>query len=227
MLKKEKVQNMFNNIAGKYDFLNHFLSMGIDFYWRKKAIKLTGMDNKSILLDVACGTGDFSLTAYENGVENIFGSDFSINMIKIFPIKHKKIDGLLTNAAAEYMPYKDSSFSNITVAFGVRNFYNIPQAFNEFLRILTPNGKVTVLEFQLPKNIIIRKLYVFYFNKILPFLGGVISGDFSAYKYLPDSVKEFDEKVNLVDMFNKAGFSKISKTELTFGVVQVVIAEKS
>ena len=127
---------------------------------------------------------------------------------------------------AENMPIKDESVTNITVAFGVRNFYDIQQGFNSFHRILKNNGKATVLEFSLPSNPLFRWLYKFYFKKILPVAGGIISGDKEAYQYLPKSVEEFDEKVDISSLLKNSGFEEIKRYNLTFGIVQVVIAQK-
>lgn len=224
--KKVKVKKMFDNIAGRYDFLNHLLSFGLDFYWRKKALKLSGLNSDSILLDVACGTGDVAIQAKKMGVQKIYGADFSYNMLSLFDKKANWIDGNLVQMVAEKIPFKDESVTNITVAFGVRNFYDIQEGFNSFYRILSPAGKATIIEFRMPSNKIVKALYKFYFKNILPILGGIISGDKAAYTYLPDSVEEFDEKINLEILLKNSGFSKIKKYNLTFGTVQVVIAAK-
>jgi demethylmenaquinone methyltransferase/2-methoxy-6-polyprenyl-1,4-benzoquinol methylase len=224
--KKKQVKNIFDNIAGRYDFLNHFLSFGLDFYWRKKALKLTGLNSESILLDVACGTGDVAIQAKKMGVQKIYGADFSYNMLKLFEKKSEWVDGHLVQMVAEKIPFKDESVTNITVAFGVRNFYDIQEGFNSFFRILKPNGKATVIEFRMPSNKIIKSIYRFYFKKILPVLGGIISGDKAAYTYLPDSVEEFDEKINLEKLLSSSGFKEIKKYNFTFQTVQVVIAQK-
>ncbi len=224
--KKKLVKKMFDNIAGRYDFLNHFLSFGLDFYWRKKALKLTGLNSDSILLDIACGTGDVAIQAKKMGVQKIFGADFSYNMLSLFDKKSQWIDGHLVQMVAEHIPFKNDSFTNITVAFGVRNFYDIQQGFNSFFRVLKPKGKATVIEFRMPSNKFFKSVYRFYFKKILPVLGGIISGDKAAYTYLPESVEEFDEKVDLTVLLNNAGFRKIEKYNFTFKTVQVLIAEK-
>ncbi len=224
--KKTQVRRIFDSISLRYDFLNHFLSAGVDFYWRKKAIQFSGMSPKTKLLDIACGTGDFAITAKKFGVEKIIGADLSFNMLSLFNKKADWINGKIVETVAEHLPFKDESFTNITVAFGVRNFYNIPQAFSSFHRILSFKGKVTVLEFRLPKNIPVRNFYLFYFNKVLPFIGRIVSKDNEAYTYLPESVGEFDKKVDLIKVFREAGFSNVEKHSLTFGIVQVVIAQK-
>ncbi|HOP51144.1 MAG TPA: bifunctional demethylmenaquinone methyltransferase/2-methoxy-6-polyprenyl-1,4-benzoquinol methylase UbiE [Ignavibacteriales bacterium] len=226
MQKKIFVRQIFENIAKKYDFLNRLLSFGFDIYWRNKAVKLTKFNEPSKVLDIACGTGDFSIAAKKKYNLNIFAADYSINMLRLYKQKKSYIKDKLTQLVAEYLPFKQNSFDNIIVAFGVRNFYDIEKAFREFYNVLKPNGKVTILEFSLPKNIFIRALYITYFKKVLPFIGGIISGNFSAYKYLPDSVEEFDKKINLVDLLKKANFSKVEKYYFTFGIVQCIIAEK-
>ena len=224
--KKTQVKKIFDNIAGKYDFLNHFLSLGLDFYWRKKALQLTGLSSDSILLDVACGTGDVAIQAKKMGVRKIYGADFSHNMLSLFDKKSNWIDGHLVQMVAEKIPFKNDSVTNITVAFGVRNFYDIQEGFNSFYRILKQNGKATVIEFRMPSNKIIKSIYRFYFKNILPVLGGIISGDKAAYTYLPDSVEEFDNKVNLTSLLTNSGFREIKKYNFTFGTVQVLIAQK-
>jgi demethylmenaquinone methyltransferase/2-methoxy-6-polyprenyl-1,4-benzoquinol methylase len=224
--KKLQVKRIFDNIAYRYDFLNHFLSFGLDFYWRKKALRLTCLNSDSILLDIACGTGDVAIQARKMGVQIIYGADFSYNMLRLFDEKSNWIDGHLLQIVAENIPLKNETVTNITVAFGVRNFYDIQEGFNSFHRVLKPNGKATVVEFRMPSNKIIKGVYRFYFKNILPFLGGIISGDKAAYTYLPDSVEEFDEKINLTSLLTNSGFREVKKYNLTFGTVQVLIAQK-
>ena len=198
----------------------------MDFYWRKKAIKLSKMSPDSVLLDLACGTGDFAITAKNSGVQKIFGGDLSYNMLSLFGKKADWINGRMLETVAEHLPFQKDSFTNITVAFGVRNFYDIPTAFKEFNRVLANKGKATVLEFRLPENKLVRNFYMLYFNKILPLIGRIISSNQEAYTYLPESVGEFDKKVDLVKIFSDCGFANVKKYSLTFGLVQVVIAEK-
>ncbi|OGU50182.1 MAG: ubiquinone biosynthesis methyltransferase UbiE, partial [Ignavibacteria bacterium GWC2_36_12] len=182
--------------------------------------------SESILLDVACGTGDVAITARKMGIENIFGADYSHNMLTLFNKKSSWIKGRNIQMVAENFPLKDECITNITVAFGVRNFYDIQKAFNSFYKVLKNGGKVTILEFRMPANVIFKFLYKFYFKKILPLIGGLISGEKEAYKYLPASVEEFDEKIKLPELLGNSGFEKIEVHNLTFGITQVVIATK-
>ena len=224
--KKNQVKNIFDSIAFKYDFLNHLLSFGVDKYWRKKALRLSKINSDSILLDIACGTGDVAIEAKKLGVIKIYGADFSHNMLQLF---NKKCDWIIGNSVqmvAENIPLKKESITNITVAFGVRNFYNIQQGFNSFYDVLTKNGKATIIEFRMPSNFLFKRLYKFYFKKILPLIGGIVSGNKEAYNYLPNSVEEFDEKIDLPVLLKNSGFRLVEKYTLTFGIVQVVIAQK-
>ncbi|MCF8260758.1 MAG: bifunctional demethylmenaquinone methyltransferase/2-methoxy-6-polyprenyl-1,4-benzoquinol methylase UbiE [Melioribacteraceae bacterium] len=226
MDKRTQVKRIFDTISPKYDFLNHFLSAGVDFYWRKKALTLTKFEPNSVLLDVACGTGDFAIEAKKHNVQIIYGADLSANMLQIFSDKMAAIKGRTVQSVAEAMPFKDSSFSNITVAFGVRNFYDILEGFKSFYRLLRESGKVTILEFRLPKSKLVRGFYMFYFNRVLPAIGRLISKDNEAYTYLPESVSEFDKNIDLKELLHEAGFTNIEYHSLTFGLVQVVIAQK-
>lgn len=226
MNKKTQVKRIFDTISYRYDLLNHLLSAGIDFYWRKKALKLTGINPEASLLDIACGTGDFAIAAKKFNVTKIIGGDLSLNMLQLFNKKKDWSHGNTLQMIAEQIPIKNDRFTNITVAFGVRNFYDIKKGFEEFHRVLKQNGKVTILEFRLPENKLLKNLYLFYFNKILPLIGRLISKDKEAYTYLPESVYEFDTKISLNNLLAETGFKNIKNHSLTFGIVQVVIGEK-
>lgn len=224
--KKEEVKKIFDSIAWRYDFLNHLLSFGMDIYWRRKALELSELTPDGILLDVACGTGDVAIEARKQGVRNIFGADFSFNMLKLFEKKSTWIKSRMLQMVAENIPLKDDSVTNIAVAFGVRNFYDIQAGFDSFYRILKNGGKATIIEFRLPSNPVFKSLYKFYFKKVLPGVGGIISGDQEAYKYLPRSVEEFDEKINMTELLKNSGFKRIDIYPMTMGIVQIVIATK-
>jgi demethylmenaquinone methyltransferase/2-methoxy-6-polyprenyl-1,4-benzoquinol methylase len=225
--KKNQVKRIFDSISARYDFLNHFFSAGIDYYWRKKALKLTGISSESKLLDVACGTGDVAIEAMKNhGVKKIVGADLSLNMLKLFETKAPAVKGKTVQCVAENLPFKNEAFTNITVAFGVRNFYDIKESFKSFKRVLSEKGKVTVIEFRMPRNKIIKKLFDFYFAKVITKVGRAVSKDPQAYDYFQESVHEFDRTINLPALFKEAGFSHVEYYSLTLGIVQVVIAEK-
>lgn len=227
MNKKDKIRAMFDAIASKYDFLNRFLSFGLDIYWRKKCLKLIAPIQSKNILDAACGTGDFSIEAIKQGAKSIFGCDLSLTMLKLFNQKTPLSKGRLIQSIAENLPYKKESFDLALVAFGVRNFFNIEKAFQSFYSILKNNGKAVILEFGLPQNKFISFFYKFYFLNILPKIGAIISGNKTAYSYLPESVKEFNKNTNLYRELRRAGFNKINKFEITFGAVQIFIAEKN
>jgi len=224
--KKKAIKRIFDSIAFRYDLLNHLLSFGLDFYWRKKALKLSSLNDYSKLLDVACGTGDFAIAARKMGVGNILGADFSKKMLKLFTKKSSWISGRTIQMVAENIPIKNESVTNIIVAFGVRNFYDIEEGFKSFHRILASEGQVTILEFRMPENNFLKRVYKLYFRKVLPFVGGIISGDKEAYEYLPSSVEEFDEKIDMTGMLIMAGFKNVISKSLTFGTVQVIISTK-
>jgi demethylmenaquinone methyltransferase/2-methoxy-6-polyprenyl-1,4-benzoquinol methylase len=226
MEKKEQVKRIFDSISYRYDLLNHLLSLGIDKYWRKKALKIGTLDKDSKLLDVACGTGDFAIEAEKYGIEKAAGADLSFEMLREYNRKSERSRGMTVQCVAEYLPFKDKSFTHITVAFGVRNFYNLLEGFKSFHKVLEFNGRVIILEFSLPKNPFIKRIYLFYFNHILPFIGKIISKDREAYTYLPESVNYFDVNVDLEELLAEAGFKHILRTNLTFGIVQVITADK-
>ncbi len=226
MNKQKKVKIIFDDISKRYDFLNHLLSVGIDFYWRKKALKLSKIQKDAVLLDIACGTGDFAIAAHKLGIRKIIGADLSLKMLNLFKKKADWITGKEVQTVAEFLPFKSESFTNITVAFGVRNFYDIQKGFDEFFRILKSDGKATILEFRLPSNKLLKAVYLFYFKKLLPLIGNLISKSNEAYKYLPESVDEFYNNVNLSILLKNSGFSNIEVSSLTFGIVQIVIASK-
>jgi demethylmenaquinone methyltransferase/2-methoxy-6-polyprenyl-1,4-benzoquinol methylase len=202
MAKKEAVQGIFNDIAPSYDRLNHFLSLNIDKKWRRKAIRCLQGNDKGKLLDVACGTGDFSIAASQAGVSRIIGIDISEKMLEIGRKKVEaaglaaKID--LRYGDSERMEFADETFDAVTVAFGVRNFEHLEIGLKEMYRVLKQEGKVVILEFSMPRYFPMRQLYRFYFRHILPLVGGWISGNKGAYVYLPESVSRFPQGNDIV-----------------------------
>lgn len=219
---KDKVKTMFNNIAGRYDFFNHFFSLGIDRKWRKKSIQKFH-DTTGIVLDVATGTADMAIhLCKRNKSIKIKGIDISENMLNIGKEKvkrHNFNDRVeLLKADSENIPFPDNFFDGAMVAFGVRNFSDLEKGLFEIHRVIKPSGLFVVLEFSKPDNSIIKFIYSFYFNKIMPLAAGLFSKDKKAYKYLPATVKTFPEKNDFVFLLEKAGFNNCVYSPQTFGI---------
>ncbi len=228
--KKSQVATMFNNIAHRYDFLNHLLSMGIDKIWRRRAINLIKNIPNPKILDIATGTGDLALAAMRLKPSSIVGLDISEEMLKV---AQKKVDKknlsqtiTLMVGDSENIPFPDNEFDAITVAFGVRNFENLNKGLSEMSRVLKPGGKVVVLEFSNPTQFPIKQIYGFYFKHVLPFWGGLFSKDKAAYTYLPESVKAFPEGVLFEGEMVKANLKPIKSYKQTFGVATIYYGEK-
>jgi len=228
--KKEQVRLMFNNIAGRYDFLNHFLSLGIDKGWRRKLIRQMSRHNPANILDVATGTGDLAIAAAKIQPEKITGIDIAEGMLAIGKLKVEKLhlQNLihLQQADSENIPFADTSFDAVMVAFGVRNFENLAKGLEEMYRVLVPGGYVYILEFSKPQKFPFKQLYGFYFNNILPVLGRIVSRDMSAYTYLPESVGAFPSGQEFTEIMLKAGFTMATSRQLTFGVATLYSARK-
>lgn len=228
--KKEQVEEMFDNIAHRYDFLNHLLSAGIDITWRKKAIRYIGQANPKTILDVASGTGDFAFEALSLKPEKVTGFDLSEGMMKLGRAKAEKLG--VSNVVefvkgdSEQMPFQGNSFDAITVGFGVRNFENIEAGLKEMHRVLKPGGHVAILEASMPQNAIIRSVFSLYFGKIVPFIGSIFSKDNRAYSYLPESVTAFPNGLEFVRILENIGFRNVKWTPLTFGACAFYTMEK-
>ena len=224
-IKQEKVAGMFNSIAAKYDFLNHFLSFNRDKYWRRVAIQILKESNPRVILDVATGTGDFALEALKLNPDRVTGIDISEKMLDLARIKAsgaRKGDKLdFFTGKAEEIPFQNSTFDAAISGFGVRNFANLQAGIREIIRILKPGGHLVILEFSKPKTRIFGTLYSFYFSKILPVVGGWISGIKPAYEYLPESVTAFLEGDHFIHILEESGFENCSCFTLTFGIVSV------
>ncbi len=229
--KKEQVARMFDNISHRYDFLNHFLSLGIDKAWRKKAINLLRSSSPKLLLDVATGTGDFALQALDLKPDKIFGVDISEGMLEVG--KKKLAERGLTDKIellkgdSENLPFEENKFDAVTVAFGVRNFENLEKGLREIYRVLKPGGKLVVLEFSRPRAFPMKQAYNFYFKMVLPKIGGAISSDKSAYTYLPESVEAFPDGADFIRILETIGFKQSQCTTLTFGISSIYTGEKS
>ena len=227
--KKDQVKHMFNMIASKYDFLNHTLSLGMDYVWRKKAIKKI-LNNPKEILDIATGTADFAISAAKHTQANITGIDISDQMIYVGnkKIQQKKLNNRikLSIEDSENLPYLDNSYDAITAGFGVRNFENLEKGLSEIHRVVKKNGYVVILEPSTPKAFPLKQIFSIYFQKILPFIGSLVSKDKSAYSYLPNSVKSFPDGDDFLEILNKQGFSKANYYPLSFGIVSLYVAIK-
>lgn len=228
--KKEQVEEMFDQISGRYDFLNRFLSVGIDKIWRRKAIDELVQTKPKMLLDVAAGTGDFAIEALRLNSEKIIGFDLSEGMLKVFDkkIADKKLGSMIETIKgdSENMPFADNTFDAVTVAFGVRNFENLPKGLSEIYRVLKPGGKLVVLEFSKPAKFPVKQFYNFYFKYILPFWGRLIAKHKTAYTYLPASVQAFPEGKEFLEYLNKSNFKNYKHRPLTFGICSIYTGEK-
>lgn len=228
-----KIQSLFDSIAGDYDRLNHLLSLGIDRTWRHRALKriIDGDDEKRIL-DIACGTGDFSIeiAKHSSPGTSVTGLDLSEGMLKVMRQKIHKA-GLEDRIAAEQgnserMRFDDGTFDRVTIAFGIRNFQDREKALKEILRVLKKGGRLVILELSVPSNAVFRWFYCLYFTKILPLIGGWISGDKAAYRYLPASVLKFPGKEEWMGTMRNCGFSNVDHKAFTFGICRMYTGEK-
>ena len=228
--KKQQVAEMFDNISHKYDFLNHFLSLGIDILWRKKAVKLLKPFAPKTMLDIATGTGDFAIECLILKPHKIVGIDISNGMLEMGKQKLKKkaiVDIIeLVHGDSEKINFNDQTFDAITVAFGVRNFEHLEKGLSEMSRVLKPNGVAAILEFSKPTLFPLKQLYNLYFLKILPALGKKISSDASAYTYLPESVQAFPDGQKMANIIKTCGFKEVTIYTLTGGIASIYLSKK-
>ncbi len=220
--KKEQVRNMFNSIAHRYDFLNHFLSFGVDFYWRRRVLRIVKRLKPATILDIATGTGDLAILAAKAGPEKIIGVDLSASMLEVGKEKvfYKKLSGLIDMQIgdAENLDFEDDSFDLAMVAYGVRNFENLEKGLREIYRVLKPGGAFVVLEFSSPRRFPLKQLYRFYSFRILPVIGRLVSNDASAYTYLPESVAHFPAYEDFLKIMEECGFDDTVYHSLTGGI---------
>lgn len=229
--KKEQIAHMFDDIAGRYDFLNHFMSMGVDVQWRKKTLKLLLPLQPKTILDVATGTGDVAIMAHRMlKPEKIIGIDISEGMLALGREKVAKagLNGTITlqQGDSETISFPDATFDAITAAFGVRNFENLEKGLAEMCRVLKPGGKAVILEFSNPTKAPVKQLYNFYFRYITPLIGKWIARNKAAYSYLPDSVKAFPQGQAMCDILHKVGFQAVTCKTLTFGICSIYCATR-
>ena len=231
MPKKEKIREMFDGIAPSYDRLNHIMSLNVDKVWRRHALKQIVDGTPQRLLDVACGTGDSTISAAVAAAEGsvVTGVDISEGMMALVMDKARKAgvaDRIrLQVADGEALPFADGSFHRVTCAFGIRNFEHKEKGLAEFRRVLCPGGRAVILELSVPQNRVIRWFYDLYFLHVLPWIGGVVSGDKAAYKYLPASVHAFPAPGEFCTMMREAGFSRVSHKALTLGLCRMYVGE--
>ncbi|MGI9166520.1 MAG: class I SAM-dependent methyltransferase [Pyrinomonadaceae bacterium] len=226
-----RVREMFGTIAARYDLLNHLLSGRMDSRWRRlTARKLRGRlpTGPVQILDVACGTGDLSLTLFETGAVRVIGADFCRPMLEVAA---RKLAGCepaipLIEGDAMHLPFLAGSFDGVTIAFGLRNLANAEAGLLEIFRVLKPGSSLAVLEFSKPVVPGFSFLFSLYFTKLLPFLGGLISGSRGAYQYLPDSVARFPDQRELADVMGRVGFAEVEYQNLTGGIAALHLGKR-
>ena len=232
MPRKEKVREMFDNIAPTYDRLNHVLSMNVDKVWRRRALKEIVDGTPQRILDVACGTGDSTISVAEAAAEGsiVTGVDISEGMMAFVKAKADKA-GVgerieLQVADGEALPFSEGTFDRVTCAFGIRNFEHKEKGLEEFLRVLKPGGRAVILELSVPQNRLVRWAYDLYFAHLLPKVGGAVSGDKAAYRYLPDSVHAFPAPSDFCRMLEAAGFRDVRFRTFSFGLCRMYVGER-
>jgi demethylmenaquinone methyltransferase/2-methoxy-6-polyprenyl-1,4-benzoquinol methylase len=221
--KKEYVRKMFAGISRRYDLLNHLLSLGLDKYWRRFAVSKLP---PGYILDVCSGTGDVAIEVSKNN--NVIASDFCYEMLQLCMLKIKDIDKRNISCIqndAENLSFKDGVFDGAIVAFGIRNVADISKALSQMNRVVRKGGRVVILEFSLPENVVFKSIYYIYFQKILPAIGALLSRKKGAYSYLPSSVMAFPRRNEFVGLMKDAGLSKVEYFDLTFGIVTVYAGE--
>ncbi len=227
--KKREVEDMFDNIAPKYDLLNHVLSMKIDVLWRNTLVKMMNEDHPKEILDVATGTGDLAIAVQKGTDAKVVGLDLSQQMLNVGIDKIKKLnlDGEISmqKGDAENLPFENNKFDSVCVAFGVRNFENLEKGLSELRRVVKENKNVYILEFSKVEGFL-APFYMFYFKNILPQIGKLVSKDNRAYSYLPDSVNAFPFGEKMKNILLNAGFKKVEYKKLSLGIATIYKATK-
>ncbi|MBP5395907.1 MAG: bifunctional demethylmenaquinone methyltransferase/2-methoxy-6-polyprenyl-1,4-benzoquinol methylase UbiE [Bacteroidales bacterium] len=226
---RDGIGGLFDSISGTYDLLNHGLSFNIDKIWRRKAVRMLAPCGE--LLDVAVGTGDLAFEIIRQGkAEHVTGADLSVEMMRIGREKARARNMServsFEEASALSLPYADGRFDAVTCAFGVRNFSDREAGLKEMRRVLRLGGQLLVLEFSHPSVPLFRGLYNMYFNHLLPFVGGLVSGNSAAYRYLNRSVREFPEGEAFLELLRSSGFVRTEQRRLSFGIVTLYMATK-
>jgi len=227
----KKIQTMFNRISPRYDFLNRLLSGGNDMRWRRQATALLGDLRHKRALDLCCGSGDF-LTIFRRQYGDdidLYGIDFAAQMLDLAAKRFGRDNSaplLLCQADALVLPFRDATVDAVTIGFGIRNIQDKPSALREIVRILVPGGRLAIIEPAIPPKKLVRWLFEFYFKRIMPLIGGAVSGDYRAYKYLNDSVMAFPEPAEFVDLMEQAGLSETQAMPRLFGTAMIYYGQK-
>ncbi len=220
--KHATVRNMFDRIAPRYDLLNRLVSLGLDQGWRKLALDLVEVGPRDIVLDLACGTGDLCEQASARGAR-VLGADFAREMLRAAAARG--IEAEFTNADAARLPVADASIDVVTCGFALRNFVSLPEVFAEIARVLKTGGRIALLEVDRPASALVRGTHSLYFDRFVPFLGGLLS-DRDAYRYLPESTAYLPAPEELFAMLDKAGIGQVAKRRLLLGAAQILTGVK-
>ncbi len=224
--KARRVRHMFNGIAARYELVNRLFSAGRDAVWRREAVRLAGVGVDDDVLDIACGTGDFARASAAAGARLVVGTDFAHEML-VRATGRPGEPSTWCEADALRLPFREGTFSTASCAFGVRNFADLEAGYTEMFRVLRPGGRAVILEFSRPRNRVARGFYEFYSNRVMPLAATLVSGDKTgAYRYLPRSVVSFPGADQMEATMLRAGFSRVTATPLTMGVVTVFIATR-
>lgn len=224
-----RVQQMFGEIAPRYDFMNHFLSGGVDYYWRWRTVRKVAPTGAAPILDVCTGTGDLAISYLKKagGKTKVVGADFTHEMLKLALKKNNSESLSFLEADTQQLPFSDNQFQIVSVAFGLRNVADTRRGLKEMIRVCQPGGQVAVLEFSIPTNPLFRACYQFYFRHILPKMGQLLArNQQSAYNYLPESVSEFPHGKELADMMDECGLQGTRWYPLTFGIATLYAGVK-
>lgn len=229
--RENPVWGMFRQIAYRYDFLNHLLSFNLDRLWRRRAIRMAKEWKPESVLDLACGTGDITIDLLRKvQPKKLVGADLTSRMLAVCKMKLRQGQNgqhvELVECEAEALPFEEEMFDLITIGFGVRNFTNVPQAIAECSRVLRPGGRLMVLELSQPPKGLFRLFYHFYSYQILPIIGGLVSGSFAPYRYLPRSVSNFAKSGILQESIRESGLQLESRTKLTYGIAEITVSRR-
>lgn len=226
--KKEHIEAMFNDIAPTYDKLNHILSLGVDKIWRRKAVNRLIKKRPQVILDIACGTGDSSIAIVKAcrkyGIPKVTGLDLSEGMLRVArqKVMRQGFDTInFQQADALHLPFEEESVDAVFIAFGIRNFEERPGTLREIRRVLRPGGRLVIVELSVPQPKLVRALYNLYFLHLLPFIGRVISGNKSAYHYLPESVLHFPKPTEFLETIRNCGFESVNHKALSLGLCRI------